>query len=158
MEFNLVGKTIPEWQLLPIFNEKVPTVKDFRGKPLLILFFYLGCPGCKGRAIPYANRIIYEDLGVNVIGIHTRFAGKVYTDEQLQAIKEEFHMRFPYYRDKPEATTFNTYFAGGTPHWVLVNSEGTVVQSMFGSDPNNALLRLDLKIKELLQSHETKEG
>lgn len=157
MEYNLEGRQLPEWDLLPVFEEEVPKVSDFRGKPLVIMFFYLGCPGCKGRAIPYANSIVYENVGVNVIGIHTRFAGKVYTDEQLRAMKDEFYIRFPYYRDLPEATTFNNYFAGGTPHWILVDAKGIVVQSMFGSDPNNALLRLDLKIKEVLQDETASE-
>ena len=41
--------------------------------------------------------------------------------------------------------------AGGTPHWILVDESGAVVYSIFGSDPNNALLRLDLSMEELLQ-------
>ena len=142
---------LPEWQLKSIFKEDVPTLDSFGGKPLLILFFYLGCPGCKGRAIPFANRLVYEKTPINVVGIHTRFEGRVYTDEELKTAKDEFHIRFPYYRDVPPATTFNNYEAGGTPHWVLLDKEGNLVMSIFGSDPNNALLRLDLKIKELLQ-------
>lgn len=46
--------------------------------------------------------------------------------------------------------TFLDYGGGGTPHWILVDKEGNVAYSIFGSDPNNALLRLDLKIGELL--------
>lgn len=150
---TLEGKPLPEWLLKPIFeNDEVPNVASYRGKPLLIMFFYMGCPGCKGRAIPFANRIVYEDSGVQVIGIHTRFEGRTYSDEELMAAKEEFYIRFPYYRDIPEAKTFNEYKAGGTPHWLLVNKDGVVIQSIFGSDPNNALLRLDLKIKELTQN------
>ncbi len=34
--------------------------------------------------------------------------------------------------------TFNTYEVGKKPYLLLVNNRGTVVQSFFGSDPNNA--------------------
>ena len=145
-----VDAPLPQWHLETIFGDKVPQVEDFKGKPLLILFYYLGCPGCKGRAIPFANRLVYEKSPINVIGIHTRFEGKTYTDDELKAAKEEFYIRFPYYRDIAPATTFKAYEAGGTPHWILTDKNGVVVQSIFGSDPNNALLRLDLKIKELI--------
>ncbi len=36
-----------------------------------------------------------------------------------------------------------------TPHWILVDENTNLNYSIFGSDPNNALLRLDLKIQEL---------
>ncbi|MEO2053111.1 MAG: thioredoxin family protein, partial [Allomuricauda sp.] len=58
MELN---ENIPDWELLPIFEDSVPQLKDFKGKPLLILFFNLGCPGCKGRALPFANRVVFEN-------------------------------------------------------------------------------------------------
>lgn len=147
-----LGASLPDWSLESIFQEKVPQIKDYQGKPLLILIFSLGCPGCLGRAIPYANRIVFE-LGdeINVMGIHTNFEGVDYPTKRFQEAKKEFYFRFPFYKDKNFNTTFWDYKAGGTPHWVLVDKEGKVVYSIFGSDPNNALLRLDLKMRELLE-------
>ena len=139
-----------EWNLLPIFDEEVPLLVSFKGKPLLVLFFYLGCPGCKGRAIPFANKLIYENTPINLVGIHSRFEGKEYTINELRQAKDEFYIRFPYYSDANDNDTFKAFEAGGTPHWILFDENGKIVQSMFGSDPNNALLRLDLKINELL--------
>ena len=135
-----------------IFEENAPTLEQLKGKPLLVLFFYLGCPGCKGRAIPFTNKLVYENTPINVIGIHSRFEGKEYSNEELQAAKDEFYIRFPYYSDKNSNDTFKVFEAGGTPHWLLFNKEGEIIQSIFGSDPNNALLRIDLKIKELLDT------
>ena len=148
MELN---KNIPNWELLPIFNEPVPTLDEYKGKPLLILFFNLGCPGCKGRALPYANRVVVENgNNVNVVGIHTRFEGPEYTFEDFQKAKEDYFIRWPFYKDDGQANTFHRYEAGGTPHWILLNAEGELEYSIFGSDPNNALLRLDLRINELI--------
>jgi len=154
LELSLVklGEPLPNWNLESIWkDDQVPNKVFYNGKPLLILFFSFGCPGCLGRAIPYANRIVYE-MGeqINVQGIHTNFEGVDFTTEQFAKFKEEFHFRFPFYKDFNFNTTFLNYGAGGTPHWILVDKEGNVVYSIFGSDPNNALLRLDLKMKEIL--------
>lgn len=146
-----IGEKIPDWNLEPIFEKTLPSVKDFEGKPLLILFFSLGCPGCLGRAIPYANRIVFENGDkVNVIGIHTNFEGIDFTIQQFQIAIKEYYIRFPFYKDFNYDTTFLNFGAGGTPHWVLVDKEGIVIYSIFGSDPNNALLRLDYLINELI--------
>lgn len=147
-----LGKVLPEWSLETIFGEdKPPVVNDYLGKPLLILFFSLGCPGCLGRAIPYANRVVYENgENINVIGIHTNFEGIDFAKDRFEKAKEEFYIRFPFYKDKNYDTTFLNYGAGGTPHWIIVDKNGIVEYSIFGSAPNNALLQLDLKISELL--------
>ena len=149
-----LGAPLPSWNLEPIFDDlEVPTVESFKGKPLLILFFSLGCPGCLGRAIPYANRVVYEKGDqINVIGIHTDFEGVDFPKEKFEAAQAEFYIRFPFFKDFNFDTTFLNYGAGGTPHWILVDQEGKVIYSIFGSDPNNALLRLDLKMDELLNN------
>lgn len=140
------------WRLKGINGMQVPEIAGFSGKPLLLLFFNLGCPGCKGRALPFANSMVVEyGKKINVVGIHTNFEGLDYSDEELIKAKETYYIRFPYFRDYNFNTTFINYEAGGTPHWVLSDNDLTPVYSIFGSDPNNALLRLELKIKELLQ-------
>ncbi len=145
-----IGEDLPDWRLEKIFEDDVPTREDYLGAPLLILFFSLGCPGCLGRAIPYANRIVYENGDkIQVMGIHTNFEGVDYSLAQFAKAKEEFHFRFPFYKDYNFDTTFLNYGAGGTPHWILVDRNGKVVYSIFGSDPNNALLRLDYMIHEV---------
>lgn len=151
-----IGRPITTWSIDSIFDNEVPTVESYKGKPLLILIFGLGCPGCLGRAIPYANRIVIEKAEeMEVIGIHTNFEGLDFTKEHFINAQEEFFIRFPFFKDRNYDTTFLNYGAGGTPHWILVNANGDVVYSIFGSDPNNALLRLDLKIDEMLASQET---
>jgi len=149
MELN---QHIPEWELSPIFESAVPSLDELKGKPLLILFFNLGCPGCKGRALPYANRVVVENGDdINVVGIHTRFEGPEYQFKDFKKAQEDYFIRWPFYKDENGDSTFRKYNAGGTPHWILLNAEGKLEYSIFGSDPNNALLRLDLRIKELLE-------
>jgi len=147
-----VGAQLPDWSLEKIFEDEPPQKEAFIGKPLLILFFSLGCPGCLGRAIPYANRIVHE-MGdqMKVLGIHTNFESLNIPREKFAKAQEDFAIRFPFFKDKNYDTTFLNYGAGGTPHWILVDKNNTVVYSIFGSDPNNALLRLELKMQEFAQ-------
>ncbi len=148
-----LDQPLPNWSLESIFDDPVPKKEDFLGKPLLILFFSLGCPGCIGRAIPFANRMVYEHSDqLNVLGIHTNFESIEFKLEQFKQAKSKLYIRFPFYKDKNFDTTYLDYGAGGTPHWIFVNKNGKVVYSIFGSAVNNALLRLDLKITELLQA------
>lgn len=146
-----INKPLPNWELTSIFGDDIPHIEDFKGKPLLILFFNLGCPGCKGRALPFANKMVYEhEDAMNVIGIHTRFEGPEREEEDFIKAKEDYYIRFPFYRDANLSATFHRYLAGGTPHWLLLDEKGILQYSVFGSDPNNALLRLDFKIGELI--------
>jgi len=148
-----IGKPLPSWSLETIFGNNVPTIESYQGKPFLILFFSLGCPGCLGRAVPFANRLVFENgEKLKVLGIHTNFEGIDFPKERFEIAKVDLYIRFPFFKDKNYDTTFLNYGAGGTPHWILVDKNGKVAYSIFGSAPNNALLRLDLKINELFQS------
>ena len=145
-----IGESLPDWSLEPLLGQQPSNVRDYHGKALLILFFSLGCPGCLGRAIPYANRMVYENADwLQVIGIHSNFSGMDFSEEKFKEAKEEFYIRFQFYKDFNYDTTFLNYGAGGTPHWILVNPSGLVEYSIFGSDPNNALLRLEYMMHEL---------
>lgn len=151
-----VGAPIVDWKIEGISNDQVQSVHDLKGKPLLILFFSLGCPGCIGRAIPYANRMVYENGDqMHVVGIHSNFEGVDFPDEKFTTANKELYIRFPFYRDYNYDTTFLNYGAGGTPHWIVVDKSGIVRYSIFGSEPNNALLRLDYVISELLLTQNT---
>jgi peroxiredoxin len=146
---EILNHEIQPWHLESLNDEEVPKPTDFKGKPLLILFFYLGCPGCTGRAIPFANKMVYEHGDtINVLGIHSNFEGPEYSNDEIIATLKSLHVKFPFFKDAGFATTFHDYQAAGTPHWVLVNKDGTIIRSIFGSDPNRALLWLDYAINE----------
>lgn len=150
----MLNSIIKNWHIESLDQSVVRDVFSYAGKPLVILFFNLGCPGCKGRAIPYANwlNLEFKDQ-INVVGIHTNFEGVDFSDQELIDCKSEFYINFEYFRDANYNTTFIDYQAGGTPHWIITDKDLNVVYSIFGSDPNNALLRINLKIQELLTNH-----
>ena len=151
-QFKL-GQVIPELELESIFTDVAPRRMSLKGKPGVILFFNLGCPGCIARAIPFANRLVYErGEQINVIGIHSNFESIDFEIQDFIKAKNELYIRFPIYRDFNFDTSFLNFGAGGTPHWIIFDAELKGVYSIFGSDPNNALLRLDYRIQELLNS------
>ena len=146
---EILNNEIQPWHLESLGQEEVPHIKEFKGKPLLILLFYLGCPGCIGRAIPFANKMAYEHgEKINVVGIHSNFEGPEYSNDDVIKKLMSLHVRFPVFKDSGLASTFYEYQAAGTPHWILVNKEGIVIRSIFGSDPNRALLWLDYALIE----------
>jgi len=150
---EILNNEIQPWHLESLGNEKVPHYTYFKGKPLLILFFYLGCPGCTGRAIPFANKMVYEHRDkINVLGIHSNFEGPEYSNDDIILTLKSLHVKFPFFKDSGFATTFHDYQAAGTPHWILVNKDGKVIRSIFGSESNRALLWLDYAIIEEISS------
>ncbi len=145
-----IGRMLPPWHVTRIADGDVPELAAFAGRPLLILLFALGCPGCRWRAIPFANRVVVErGDSVGVVGIYTTIEGEEVADDDIARDLEALYVRFPVVRDAGLAATFHAYGAGGTPHWILVGPSGTVVDSIFGSDPDRALLRLDYHLMEM---------
>jgi thiol-disulfide isomerase/thioredoxin len=138
---------IPEWKIESLTGEAVPRLEEFRGRPVLVLFYATGCPGCKARALPYANTVHWEYPELKAIGIHTRFDGPLYSNDQIKEIIAVYGLKFSIFKDQGMAT-FEAWAAEGTPHWVLIDREGKVMRSVFGSTPG-VLQRLDFALAEL---------
>jgi peroxiredoxin len=142
------GQTLPDWSLSSLTEgEAVPAFEDWNGSPRLLLFYSIGCPGCKARALPFARNLQADWAEGRVIGIHTRFEGPEYSPRQVEEINQVYRLNFPVFLDKGHQT-YDLYGAEGTPHWLLVDSEGRLLKSLFGSMPNT-LQRVDLSIQEL---------
>ena len=69
------------------------------------------------------------------LGFIHNFEGIDFAQERFEKAKEEFYIRFPFFKDKNYDTTFLNYGAGGTPHWILVDKNGIVEYSIFWFKP-----------------------
>lgn len=138
---------LPDWEIEGLFGAPAPRMDHFLPHPLLVLFYHTGCPGCKARALPYANTVYWEYPELRVVAIHTRPEGPLYSDSQIEELKKVFGLKFLLVKDVGKST-FESWNAEGTPHWFLFDQEGNLYRSVFGSTPN-ALLRLDLALDEL---------
>lgn len=143
------GNKLPDWEIKSLDYRPAPSLHHFEGQPLLILFFNLGCIGCRGRAIPYAVRFSELYPHLQVVGIHSNFAGIDYLPGQISSFLYHQGISFPVFQDEGKKT-FDKYQAEGTPHWLLVSSEGILLKSVFGS-MGNAIHRLDYGLTELFQ-------
>lgn len=131
---------------------------DFRGQPVVLQFFQVGCPVCQHEA-PLLEETYqeYKDWGVKVIGISHDLGGA----EDIQKFAEQFGVTFPlligdlevavrYLGITPQRSSFDT------PHFFLINGEGYIVREFvagrdlsFFADEKKALKQV---LDELLAS------
>ncbi len=138
----LINQPAPELSLQA--NESLATVTE--GRTTLLLFFNLGCDGCMMRALPVAREIARQYPEVALVGVHSNFGAFSHTREQVDTGLADLDLPFPVVVDDGHKT-YNTYEAEGTPHWIVIDEEGVVRKSIFGSQPN-ALQRLEYTLIE----------
>lgn len=117
------------------------------GKRALLIFYNNACLGCTGRAIPLAYELKKEFADVVVMGIHVDFGPAETTAEEIHAIFTIEELPFPIYKDIDQAL-YSFFACEGTPHWILLNEKGEVVNTIFGSQ-EGARTRLTYALEEL---------
>jgi len=141
------GDQLPAWTLRSLNGKKPPSLEEVQGSYVLLLFYNLGCTGCVGRGLPLAQRIqdLYPDL--RVILIHSDFGQYAYPEKDILAEAQRQQLQLEQYRDQGHMT-YDAYGAEGTPHWVLIDPQGRLYRSFFGS-MQQAQLRMDYVLREL---------
>ena len=133
-------------------GETVDLMEIYHGKPLLILFFNIQCLGCVGRAIPLAYDYLQEFNNLNVVAIHTTFGKETVTKDDIVDIFTSKELPFPIYFDI-EKTNYEKFECEGTPHWILLDKDGNVSKSIFGSQ-DGSQTRLIYALEELTAESE----
>lgn len=105
----------------------------FKGKTTLVLFYNNDCLGCTGRAIPFAYEL-KEEYGIQVILIHSNFRKSV-TREAIAQIFSTPEIPLKIYIDENHVA-YDAFACEGTPHWLIINKDLDITQSIFGSQPN----------------------
>ncbi|MCB0105653.1 MAG: TlpA family protein disulfide reductase [Caldilineaceae bacterium] len=144
----IIGQPAPEWSLDLAWPNAIQSPAELRGQWSVLLFFHIGCAGCTGRAIPFTRELAARYPNVNLVAIHTDFESNT-TREQLKAVVDYFALPYPVLRDNG-AATFRHYGAEGTPHWFLLDPNGVIQKSFFGS-LGTALMRIDYTLGEAFQ-------
>lgn len=142
-----------ETKYLEKIISETPQVSELRGKPLVLLLFNFGCPGCIYRAIPFMNELLKKHQNeINFLGVHTNHEGVDFSKEEIQKFQLEFKIEFLLYKDKNYNDFYYKYNAAGTPHWFIFNKELKLIYNMFGSDPDRGLQKLYYIIDEILNN------
>ncbi|MDN6311052.1 MAG: TlpA family protein disulfide reductase [Flavobacteriaceae bacterium] len=105
----------------------------FKGKTTLILFYNNDCLGCTGRAIPFAYEL-KEEYGIQVILIHSNFSFSV-TRKEIKSIFATPKIPLEIYIDENHFA-YDQFKCEGTPHWLIIDKDMNITQSIFGSQPN----------------------
>lgn len=122
-------------------QKELDILKVYPGKPLLIIIYNNQCIGCVGRAIPLANDFQKEFNNIQVVGLHTSFKEEVIREEDIRSIFTIENLPFPIYIDS-NRSVYDQFKSQGTPQWVLIQSDGHLYRSIFGSmaDSKNRLM------------------
>lgn len=119
--------------LVQDFNgNQIDLIKEYQGKAILAIIYNNQCLGCTGRAIPLAYQLQKENLGVQVVGIHSNFTHTKVTENDIKSIFTIEELPFPIFQDEGHLV-YDQFDSQGTPQWLLITKEGRLFRSIFGS-------------------------
>ena len=113
-------------------NKEINLIDKYKGQNLLILIYNNQCLGCTGRAIPLAYYLKKEFKELQVLGIHSNFTNQKITEVDIKSVFTIDKLPFPIYIDEG-AKVYEQFESEGTPQWLLINSDGKLYKSIFGS-------------------------
>lgn len=153
-KYGIEGHQAPELKV-PIWidaegEKRNPvTLKDYEGKFKVIYCFQAWCPGCHSRGLPALQKMteaLKENDQVVFLAIQTVFEGaKANTFERVKEIQKEYDLKIPFGHDVGDkstqnvSATMNHYRTGGTPWFILVDQEGTVIFNDYHLNTDKAI-------------------
>ena len=133
----------PELEVVQWFNTTAPlSLRDLRGRVVIIEAFQMLCPGCVSHGLPLAQRVAshFRNSDVTVLGLHTVFEHHAAQDTPvaLGAFLDEYRITLPVGMDRPSPaggapTTMRRLQLRGTPSLLIIDREGFIRQRYFGA-------------------------
>ena len=122
----LVGKPAPDWDATDI-AEDVQSLKQYRGKVILLDFWYRGCSSCI-RVMPEIKRLAkhFEDEPVVVLGVNVNKRAEDAID-----VIQKMQLAHPTIRGEAIALQYQVY---GYPTLVIIDQHGIVRDLYMGYD------------------------
>ena len=112
-------------------------LSDYKGKFKVLYGFQSWCPGCHSRGLPALKKMVdalKDNDQVEFFAIQTVFEGKrANTKDKLQETQEKYDLQIPFGHDVGNAETGNrsstmyNFRTGGTPWFIFINQQDTVV-------------------------------
>ena len=131
-------------------NDREPiALSDYEGKFKVIYCFQAWCPGCHSRGLPSLQKMtaaLKDSDKVAFFAIQTVFEGRgANTLDRMKEIQKEYDLKIPFGHDTGEETkrkrsiVMQNYRTGGTPWFIFINEEGTVVFNDYHLDTEKAI-------------------
>ena len=149
----LIGHPAPPLEISKWLNGEEISLKDLRGKVVVLEFFQLWCPGCNRFSIPLMKEWggkFKDSKEITFLSVHTVFEGHRYqTTPRLRKFVKEKGIQHPVAVDRHEGKetvpkTMKRYKTGGTPCVVILDKKGIVRFKWLGGfkvDPVEDLIR-----------------
>lgn len=143
--YSDVGKVAPVFQLEDL-NGKTVSLKEFRGKVIVLNFWATWCAPCRAEMPSLEN--LYRNLkdkGLVIIGVSVDSPEKT-----VQSFVKERGITFPILLDKRKEVSFDDYGVIGLPVTFLIDKKGIIVDKVFGERQWDSE-EVKEKIKRLLE-------
>ena len=116
---DLVGKKAKELKVKAWLNTDPITLKDLKGKIVVLEFWATWCPPCR-KSIPHLIKLYekYKDKGVVMVSITSESKSKV------KSFVKKNRMEYPV---GTGGTTSRIYGVRGIPHAFIINDKGIIV-------------------------------
>lgn len=119
-------------------NDTSPiSLKDYKGKFKVIYCFQAWCPGCHSQGLPSLQKMtaaLKDNDNVVFMAIQTVFEGShANTFEKVKEIQKQYDLSIPFGHDVGNSETRNisstmyNYRTGGTPWFIFVDQNDTVI-------------------------------
>jgi hypothetical protein len=129
---NKENTTVDSILVQDFSGNQIDLIKEYQGKAILDIIYNNQCLGCTGRAIPLAYQLQKENVGVQVVGIHSNFTLTKVTENDIKSIFTLEELPFPIFLDEGHLV-YDQFDSQGTPQWLLITKEGRLFRSIFGS-------------------------
>lgn len=149
MQFGIQGLPAPELEITDwIGADGTPSapfkLSDHQGRVLVIYCFQAWCPSCHSAGFPALKQIMDRFAGnddVVFAGVQTVFEGfESNGPEQRREMQLDYDLNLPIGQDEaaPRPFVIKSYRTGGTPWFIVIDRDGTVVHDGYRLEPNKA--------------------
>lgn len=123
-------------------------LSDFEGKFKVLYCFQSWCPGCHSRGLPAFQKMVAALKGnekVAFLAIQTVFEGyEANTYEKMVETQKQYGLKIPFGHDagdddKSTSNIMKNYRTGGTPWFILIDMNDTIVFADFHLNENAAI-------------------
>ena len=135
------GETPPDLSDGTWLNSPARSLKDLKGKFVLLDFWFIGCGPCH-RDLP-SVKVTYEafrDRGFTVVSVHD----KSQSPDAVEKFAKEHGMTFPIVVDNSNGTLLDQYSTLGVygfPSYILLGPDGKILVNDCMGDPDTLRLR-----------------
>jgi thiol-disulfide isomerase/thioredoxin len=130
---NLIGRTL---------DDKSYRLKNDKGSPKVINFFWIGCKPCR-QEMPELAQLEKQYTGVKFIAVHTQAEKPEVVEKFVQSLSGA-----PSNIVLTSGGLQDSFHFFGLPHTIVLDSNNVVLMNLSGYTPNN-MQRLTTMLQEL---------